>query len=261
MSFVSVVPDIIAKAAEELNYLGSTLSAANAAAAAATIGMATPAADEVSVAIASVMKAQAQEYQSLSAQAATFHNEFVGLLNAGAGSYMNTEIANAQAAASSEITQFYGDGLLGALLSAEMEYIELPLDALGPLVTSTGALGQSGTTFGNAVMAGNPDAAMTAFRDAGPNVGSAFLHGRNTVSVPLPSNISGVSVALNIPFGGLFAAVQPMTVTVTFGGDFFPDLAPVTVPLPFEVGGIITEMQADAPSVALALFFSPLFFL
>jgi hypothetical protein len=260
MSFVSVVPDIIARAAEELDRLGSTLSAANAAAATATTGMAAPAADEVSAAIASLLNTQTQEYQSLSAQAGTFHSQFVNLLNAGAGSYVSTEIANAQAAASSEITQFYGDGPLGMLLGAEVEYIELPLDLVGPVITSTAALGQSGTTFINAVLAGNPGAATAALRDAGPNIGSAFLYGRNTVSVPLPSDISGVSVALNIPFGGVLAAVQPVTVTVTFGGDF-ADLAPVTVPFPMEVGGIIPEVQADGPSVALALLLLPLFFL
>jgi hypothetical protein len=182
------------------------------------------------------------------------------LLKAGAGSYLSTEIANAHAAASSEITQFYGDGLLGTLLGAEMEYIELPLDFVGPVITSTSALGQSGTAFVNAVLAGNPAAALAALRDAGPNAGSAFLYGRNTVSVPLPSDISGVSVAMNIPFGGVLAAIQPVTVTVTFAGDF-ADLAPATVPFPMEVGGIIPEVQADGPSVALALLLLPLLLL
>src|SRR5689334_20356891 len=125
MSFVRVVPDIVAKAAEELDHLGSTLSAANAAAAAATTGMPAAAADEVSAAIASLLNTQAEEYQSLSARAATFHGEFVNLLNAGVDTYLGTELANAQAAASSEITQVYGDGPLGMLLGAETEYIEL----------------------------------------------------------------------------------------------------------------------------------------
>jgi hypothetical protein len=257
MSFVSAVPDVIAQAAEELDRLGSTLSAANAAAAAATTGMAAPAADEVSAAIASLLNTHAQEYQSLSAQAATFHSQFVGLLNAGAGSYASTEIANTHAAASSDISQFFGDGPLSTLLGAETEYIQLPLDAVGPVITSTTALGQSGTTFLNAVLAGNPGAAMAALRDAGPSVGSAFLYGHNTVSVPLPSDISGTSLFLNIPFGGVLADVQPITVTVTFGGDF-PDLAPFTIPFPMEVGGIIPEVQANGPSVALALLLLPL---
>lgn len=260
MSFVNAVPGVITQAAGELDRLGSTLSAANAVAADATTGMAAPAADEVSAAIAALMNAQAQEYQSLSARVATFHDEFVNLLNAGAGSYTSAEIANTHAAAASEIIQFYGDGPLGMLLNAEMEYIELPLDAVGPLVTATTSLGQSGTSFFDAVLVGNPGAALAALHDAAPNAGNAFLYGQSTVSVPLPSNVPGVSVAFNVPFGGLLAAVQPVTVTVTFAGEF-ADVAPVTVPLPMQVGGIVPEVQADGPSVALALLLLPLLFL
>lgn len=257
MSFVSVGPDLVANAAAELNHLGSTLRAANTAAAAATTAMAAPAADEVSAAIATLMTTQAQAYQSVSAQVATFHSEFVDALNAGAGSYFNTEIANANAAASSDITQVFGDGPLAVLINAELEYIELPLDAIGPLVTSTAALGQSGTGFVNAMLAANPDAAMAVLRDVGPNVGHAFLYGQTTVAVPLPSNIPGVSVALNVPFGGLLAPLQTTSVTVTFAAG----LDPVTVPFPFEVGGLVTEVQTDPTSVALALLLAPLFLL
>ncbi|GAB3032039.1 PE family protein [Mycobacterium bourgelatii] len=260
MSFVSVVPELVAQAARELDCLGSTLSAANSAAAAATTGIVPPAADEVSAAIASLLNSQAHEYQSLSARVAAFHSEFVNLLNAGVSSYINTEAGNTHAAAASEFAQFYPEGPLGMLLKAEMEFIELPLDAIGPVVTSTAALGQSGSTFVNAVLAGNPDAAAAALRDVGPNVGNAILYGQNTMSIPLPSNIAGVSVALNIPFGGLLAPIQPMTATVTFGGPFAGQ-EPVTVPMPFEVGGIVTEVQTDPESVALALLLSPLFFL
>ncbi|ODQ99714.1 hypothetical protein BHQ20_16365 [Mycobacterium intermedium] len=235
------------------------MSTANSTVVATTTGIAAPAADEVSAAIASLLNAQALEYQSISARAAAFHGAFVNLLNAAAGSYMSTEFANTHAAAASEFTQFYGDGPLGMLLKAEMEFIELPLDAIGPVVTSTAALGQSGSTFVNAVLAGNSDAATAALRDVGPNVGSAFLYGQNTMSIPLPSNIAGVSVALNIPFGGLLAPIQPMTATVTFGGPFAGQ-PPVTVPMPFEVGGIVTEVQTDPESVALALLLSPLVF-
>ena len=259
MSFVNVAPDIIAQAAGDLDRLGSTLSAANAAAAAATTGMAAPAVDEVSAAITALMNAQAQEYQSVSAQVATFHSQFVDLLNIGAGSYASAENANTYAAASNEITQFYGDGPLGMLLNAEAEYIELPLDAIGPVLTSTSALGQSGTQFFSALLTGNPGGAIAALRDVGPNVGNAFLYGQGAMSVPLPSNIPGVTVALNVPFGGVLAPLQPITATVTFGGEFAGQ-EPVTVPMPFQVGGIIPEVQADAPSVAIALLLLPLFF-
>lgn len=260
MSFVNIVPGMVAEAAEQLDRLGSTVSAANAAAAAATTGIAAPAVDEVSAAISSLMNAQAQEYQALSAQAAEFHSQFVNLLTAGAGSYLNAETANTYSAASNEITAFYGDGPLGMLLNAQMEYIELPLDALGPLVTSTASLGQSGTTAVNAMLAGDSGAATAALQNAGPNAGNAFLYGRNTVTVPLPSNIPWVSVELNVPFGGLLADLQPITVTATFSGEF-ADQPPVTVPMPMQVGGLVTEVQTDAPSVALAMLLLPLYFI
>jgi hypothetical protein len=254
MSFMRVLPDIVVDAAGELQRLGSTLSVANSAAATATTGVAAPAADEVSAAITALLNTQAQEYQSLSAQAATFHSKFVNLLNAGAGSFISTEIANAHAAAaSSGLTDSLGDGLLSGIVGVESEYINLPLDAVGPLITTTSALGQSGATFVDAVLAGNPGAALAVLRNAAPTAGSAFLYGQNPVSIPLPSNIAGTSLYLNIPFGGVLAAVQPITVTATFDGD----LAPFTVPFPMEVGGIIPEVQANGPDVAIALLLLP----
>ena len=52
-------------------------------------------ADEVSAAITTIFAAHAQAYQALSAQAATFHQQFVQLMHAGAGSYASAEAANA----------------------------------------------------------------------------------------------------------------------------------------------------------------------
>ena len=92
MSFVSVVPDTIATAAEQLDRLGSAVGAANAAAAAAATGMVAPAADEVSAAIATLLNTHAQEYQCLGARAAAFQNQFVNLLKAGAESVSYTHL-------------------------------------------------------------------------------------------------------------------------------------------------------------------------
>ena len=52
------------------------------------------AADEVSVQIAAVFAAHAQGYQTLSAQAATFHDQFVSALTTGAAAYAAAEAAN-----------------------------------------------------------------------------------------------------------------------------------------------------------------------
>lgn len=80
-------PEAIAAAATDLASIGSTIGAANAAAAANTTAVLAAGADQVSVAIAAAFGAHGQAYQALSAQAATFHIQFVQALTAGAGSY------------------------------------------------------------------------------------------------------------------------------------------------------------------------------
>ena len=96
MSFVVTAPETVTAAAENLAGIRSSLSEATAAAAAPTTGVATAAADEVSVAISRLFGSYGQEFQAATAQAAAFHDEFVSLLNGGAAAYLRTEIANAE---------------------------------------------------------------------------------------------------------------------------------------------------------------------
>src|SRR6516165_3441243 len=97
MSYLVAVPDVLGTAATDLASLGSTISAANAAAAAPTTGVLAAAEDEVSAAIAAVFSAHGQGFQALGAQAAAFHEQFVQALTAGAGSYVSAEAANVAA--------------------------------------------------------------------------------------------------------------------------------------------------------------------
>lgn len=87
MSYRIAAPEMVAAAATDLASVGSSISAANAAAAAPTMSVLAAGADEVSAVVAALFDAHAQAYQSLSAQAALFHEQFVQALNAGAGSY------------------------------------------------------------------------------------------------------------------------------------------------------------------------------
>jgi hypothetical protein len=96
MSTLSVVPDIVSAASGNLENLGSALRNASAAAACQTTAVAAPAADEVSAAVAALLGTHAQEFQTLNAQAAAFHDEFVNRLSGGAAQYVSTELANAQ---------------------------------------------------------------------------------------------------------------------------------------------------------------------
>ncbi|HXS86168.1 MAG TPA: PE family protein [Mycobacterium sp.] len=98
MSFVSTQPAELTAAADNLQGIGSTMTAQNAAAAAPTTGVIPAAADEVSALTAAQFATHAEMYQAISAQAAAIHEMFVNTLGASAGSYAATEAANAAAA-------------------------------------------------------------------------------------------------------------------------------------------------------------------
>lgn len=87
MSFLVVVPEFLTSAAADVENIGSTLRAANAAAAASTTALAAAGADEVSAAVAALFARFGQEYQAVSAQASAFHQQFVQTLNSASGSY------------------------------------------------------------------------------------------------------------------------------------------------------------------------------
>ncbi|ETW21578.1 hypothetical protein MGAST_25005, partial [Mycobacterium gastri 'Wayne'] len=80
MSHLIAVPEIVTAAASDLANIGSSISVANAAAQLPTTAVLAAGADEVSAAIASLFSTHAQAYQTLSAQAAAFHAQFVQAL-------------------------------------------------------------------------------------------------------------------------------------------------------------------------------------
>jgi hypothetical protein len=100
-----VTPDFLASAAAGLEDIGSALKSAHVAAAAPTSGLAAAGADEISAVVTGLFSNYGKEFQSLSAQASAFHQEFVQALGGGALSYAATELASAsplQAAAQSQ---------------------------------------------------------------------------------------------------------------------------------------------------------------
>jgi hypothetical protein len=84
VSFVVTEPEMVTAAAENLAGIRSSLGEATAAAAAPTTGVTAAAADEVSTAISQLFGTYGREFQTASAQAVAFHDEFVSLLNGGA---------------------------------------------------------------------------------------------------------------------------------------------------------------------------------
>ena len=98
MSFVSTQPEILSAAAGDLQGIGASVSAVNAAMAGPTTGVVPAAADPVSALTAAQFAGHAQLYQTISAQAAAIHEQFVATLSTSAGSYALTEAANAASA-------------------------------------------------------------------------------------------------------------------------------------------------------------------
>jgi PE family len=96
MSFLSVAPDVVTTAAGNLECIASALGDANAVAAIPTTGVMAPAADAVSEAITQILGTHGEEYQALSTEILSFHEQFVSSLNSGMSKYLATEVANAQ---------------------------------------------------------------------------------------------------------------------------------------------------------------------
>jgi PE family len=103
MSFVIAAPEIVQAAAENLAGVRATLSDAAAAAAGPTTAVVAAAEDQVSARVAALFGAFGQEYQALSAQTQAFHEQFVNLLNAGAGAYLGAEAANVEQTVASAV--------------------------------------------------------------------------------------------------------------------------------------------------------------
>ncbi|MCV7076817.1 PE family protein, partial [Mycobacterium szulgai] len=95
MSYMSAAPEVLSSAATALGRVGSTLYAANVAAAVPTSAVLAQGADEVSAAVATLFSGHAQEYQALSTRLNAFHQQFVAALSAAGQSYAAAEAASA----------------------------------------------------------------------------------------------------------------------------------------------------------------------
>ena len=94
MSYLIAAPEFLDSAATDLASIAGTVNAANASAAARTTGILAAAKDEVSAAIAALLSSHGQAYQTASAEAAAFHQQFTRMLTASAGAYAAAEAAS-----------------------------------------------------------------------------------------------------------------------------------------------------------------------
>jgi hypothetical protein len=97
MTSLLTQPQLITTAAGDVEEIRSAIGAAKAAVAGPTAGLVAAAQDEVSAATAKLFGAYAQEYQSILARAAAFHEEFAATLASAGKAYAATEAANASA--------------------------------------------------------------------------------------------------------------------------------------------------------------------
>ena len=157
MSYVIAAPEALVAAASNVAAIGSTIGAANAAAATLTTGVLAAAGDEVSAAIASLFSSHAQDYQALSGQAAAFHTQFVQALTGAGGAY-----ASAEAAATSPL-----QSVLGVINEPFLALLGRPLIGNGANgVTGTGA--PAGAAVMASGAAGRAGPAVTAVADQDP---------------------------------------------------------------------------------------------
>ncbi|WP_136625893.1 PE family protein, partial [Mycobacterium attenuatum] len=94
MSYLAVVPEVLAAAADEVAGIGWSVGAAGAAALGPTTGLVAAGGDEVSAAVAALFSRHAGEYQVLSRQVAGFHAEFVWALAGAGNAYAVAEAAS-----------------------------------------------------------------------------------------------------------------------------------------------------------------------
>ncbi|MBY0389519.1 MAG: PE family protein, partial [Mycobacterium pseudokansasii] len=160
MSYLIVAPESIFATASSVSGIGSTITSANAAAAPATLEVLAAGADEVSAGIAALFSAHARAYQTLSAHAAMFHDQFVRALTTGGAAYAGAEAATVQ------------QNLLDVINAPTLTLLGRPLIGNGTAgAPGTGANGQDG-----GILVGNGGAGGSgAVGQRGGNGGAAGL--------------------------------------------------------------------------------------
>ncbi len=99
MSVLKTIPEELIAAATQLEGIGTSLTAQNAAAAAPTTSIAPPAADQVSALQAGIFGAYGTVYQQIAAEAQAIQQQFTSTLGLSSGTYSSTEAANAASSA------------------------------------------------------------------------------------------------------------------------------------------------------------------
>ncbi len=227
MSFVIATPDLVESAATNLAGIRSSLAEAAASAAGPTTGIATAAQDEVSVAIASMFGNFGQQFQAVSAQAQAFHQEFVSLMNAGAGAYAGAETANAA-------QTVLGNAGIGGFLGEE---IHAGAQAISNAIASS-PIGLGSLPTGGAA------AALNALSSFGPTVAAPYQALVSNTATNLQA-IGNTIVSNPFPFLHQLATNQ-----IGYGQTIAASIATGIQNLPAELANLPATIQTGIEGLA-----------
>ncbi|BBX72471.1 PE family protein [Mycobacterium shinjukuense] len=196
MSFLIASPEMVSAAATELASVGSTITGANSATAAATTEVIPAALDEVSAGIAAIFAEHGRVYQALGAQAAAFHDRFVRALNAGASAYAGAEAnaAHALGGAVPGTVQALAASTPGSLLQQlETAQIDFNTNLVNSELTFNKALVANEVAWEKAIF--GTDSALNGVINRGFNVANLLVGtGQQTINTlvgaPVPTNFT-----------------------------------------------------------------------
>jgi PE family len=244
MSLLSVAPDIVSEASGKLENLGSALRSATAAAASQTTAIAAPAEDQVSVAIAALLGTHGQEFQTINAQAAAFHDEFVSKLSGGAAQYVGAELTNAQQTLANTVNApaqaLLGNPVIGPGPAAATPLVGFTQNfgpvgvSLSTTIDSFGAGGLLGTTSASAIL--NTPFGVVPLLAAG---GTSAIASNGQFLISLAQNAPFVSCGASMT-GGLLPGLQITELAFSIDG--------LTVSLPGTyLGGLLPNVSFTPP--------------
>jgi PE family/PPE-SVP subfamily C-terminal region len=264
MSFVTAQSPALMAAANQLEHLGTAMTAQNNAAAMPTTSISPAAADPVSGLQAMQFSAYGTWYQQVSHQAQAIHQMLVNTLGSNAGSYEGTESTNQATTGSTSLS-----GLLNALSGGSSSAATSPSADSG-LSSNFGAT--IGTPFNwaqnfSAASSDMLDLAQGQYApEAQPGASSAGMFGLTgdfdsapapvAASVPTSSTgFSGMPVSAGV---GQASSVAKLSVPPNWAvGDVAPvSAAPVTTPgagwagPPATPASTVTTLPGGVPSVA-----------
>jgi hypothetical protein len=230
MSFLTTIPEELLAAAQQLEGIGSSLTAQNAGAAMPTTSIAPAAADPVSLLQAGLFSSYGTLYQQLAAEAQAIQQQFTSTLGLSSGTYTATEAVNT--AANGPVSSFTG------LLNNLSTFLGGPTTSVGgnPFSPSGNAANFGSFEFGNWASAMSDCLGMAgggllpaAPADAGADAAAGAAAG--AADAATASNITPVAGMGAMPMAasvGQATMVGKLSVPPSWAGTFTSGVSPAT---------------------------------